>query len=117
MATLESTVRGTFTGNTDPHIFHMKRGGVFVADAQCNSGTITLTLKVSLDGGATFVDAYDANGSAITKDMTTSSPHWHVEIVAQPGTHWFIDPSSAASTPDIDYSFGKSFERGSISST
>lgn len=116
MATVDKTVRGTFTNTTDPDTFHMKRGGVFVADAQCNSGTLTLTLKVSLDGGNTFVTAYDVNGVAITKAMSTSAPHWHVEIVAQPGTYWFLDPSSA-STPDVDYSFGRSAYAGSLTST
>ncbi|MDB4261466.1 hypothetical protein N9878_01225 [bacterium] len=113
MATLKKTVSGTFTDTTDPDVFKMQRGGVFVADAQCNSGSLTLTLKISLDGGSTFVDAYDASGAAITKAITTSIPHWHVEFLAQPGVHLFLDPSSA-STPDVDYSFGKSTSQGMV---
>lgn len=115
MAVSRKTVSGTFTDNTDPDYFEMARGGVFVADAQCNGGTLTLTLKVSLDGGSTFVTAYDTSGSAITKAMSTSAPHWHVELVGQPGNQYFLDPSSASSA-DVDYRFGRSaFQAGETS--
>jgi len=116
MATQRNPVSGTFTDTTDPDTFDMDRGGVFVVDAQCNSGSLTLTLKISLDGGSTFVDAYDTSGALISKAMTTSAPHWHVEFVAQPGTQFYVDPSSA-STPDVDYQYGRSTHQGRKSST
>jgi hypothetical protein len=92
-----TTVRETLTDNTDAPSYGMKEPGVFVAHATLNAGTITLTLKTRMNGSGEWVTAVDANGDAITKEMSTADAHFYAELLAHGDQEFYLDPSDASS--------------------
>lgn len=109
MADQTSTVRESIEddSNEDLPSFGMPNGGGFVLDAICKVGSITLTLMTRLQDTGSWVVARDEFGNLLTKSLTTSDAHWHVEFLAHGGQEFFLDPSSSSSDVDCDVAYGR----------
>lgn len=108
MADQAKTVRHSFEDdtNTDPPSYAMPDGGAFVCDSICKAGSITLALMTRNTSTGTWVAARDSNGTALTKDLSSSDPHWHIELLAHGQQEFFLDPSSSSSV-NCDVTYGR----------
>lgn len=100
-----NTVSGTFTADGNSEALGTG-GGVVVADLVWTAGTLTVALQVSIDGGTTWVAAYDNNGIAISYAMSTSKRHARIEFAALAGTQYRLNGSSASSA-NVQYQLGR----------
>ena len=106
VADQQTTVRHSFAddNNTDPASYGLPTGGAFVVDAVCTAGTVTLTLKTRNGAPGSWVSARDSSGEIITKDMSTTEAHWHVELLAHGSQEFYVDPTSSSSVAcDVTY--------------
>lgn len=105
MAGSKNKIDGTITTAAATTAYTMPRDGVFKASLTLNSGSATCTLETRVSDGD-WVDAVDANGTAISLAMSTSAEHLAIELLANAGEQFRIQPSSISS-PDIDYLYGR----------
>lgn len=102
----DKTIFKNFTSDTESDTLHVTREGVLVLDAARNAGDITLSLQIKATSGGTFVQARDASGDAITANISSSLPHWHVEFVMQSGMYYKVVGTDASSA-NVDCRFGR----------
>jgi len=105
MSTFE-TYEQTITTTADPsNSYRMPRGGVLRGDAILTTGTATVKLQISFDG-TNFYDAFNPDGSQISKALTSSDPHFPVETAAHIGVDFrFI--ASAISSGSVSTKLGR----------
>ena len=97
MADNPNSVSGTFGGNVTTDALTLINAGLVAVDLQRTAGTLTVTLQTSLDGGANFAPAIDANGTALAADMSASVQHKRFEIIGQGGQQFQLVSTSDSS--------------------
>ena len=100
MATQSTPIYDTLSGTDQANLdLKVADAGTTAFDFVRTAGSIDVKVQISLDGGTTFVDAYDAGGVQLTVRLTSSRPHKRIEILSQSGTQYRVvstDVSSGA---------------------